>query len=119
MWLLDVSAKMVLRLLGQHKELDESITQEEIKTIIAEAESAGILESAERRMISGVMRLGERPVRGVMTPRAEVDWIDLRANESDIRELLLRTQLSRLPVGEGIDTLLGVVQLRGLLAQAL
>jgi putative hemolysin len=118
-WLLDVSAKMVLRLLGQHKELDESITQEEIKTIIAEAESAGILESAERRMISGVMRLGERPVRGVMTPRAEVDWIDLRANESDIRELLLRTQHSRLPVGEGIDTLLGVVQLRGLLAQAL
>ncbi len=118
-WLLDISGKLVLRLIRKHDELDKSITEEEIKTIIAEAESAGVLESDERRMISGVMRLGDRPVRGVMTQRTEVDWIDLRADESETRALLIRTQHSRLPAGEGIDTIIGVVQLRGLLAAAL
>ena len=53
------------------------VTDEEIHILVAEAESAGVIEPGERAMISGVMRLGDRPVRGVMTPRREVEMIDL------------------------------------------
>ena len=102
-WLLDASGRLVLRLLRTHRTPDETMTAEEVKTVIAEAETAGVLEADERRMISGVMRLGDRPVKGIMTPRSEVDWIDLQADEADIREILKNTAHSRLPAGDGID----------------
>ena len=116
---LDVSGRVVLHLFGQRAPPDEKITEEEIHTIIAEAESAGTLEADERRMISGVMRLGNRPVRAIMTPRAEVDWIDLSADAMEVRALLVRTQHSHLPAGETIDEPLGVVQTREILASLL
>jgi putative hemolysin len=114
--MLDLSGKGVLRLFGSAADDGDRITDEEIKTLIAEAEGAGVLEAAERRMISGVMRLGDRPIRGVMTPRTEVDWLDLDASEEELRQVLIGTRHSRLPAGNGIDELLGVVQAREILA---
>src|SRR5262245_8222896 len=119
-WLLDISARAVLTLLRQGRSSEDRVTEEEIRTLIAEAETAGVLEADERRMISGVMRLGDRPVRGVMTPRTEVDWINLASSESEIRQTLVKTQHSRLPVAEdAIDEMVGVVQVRELLAAEL
>ena len=119
-WLLDASTGLVLHMLGIRSEPESSVTDEEIHSMVAEAASAGVIEPAERHMISGVMRLGDRPVRGVMTPRTDVDWIDLTAPEECQRELLAATHRSRLPVAEGsIDQMLGVVQTRELLAQLL
>ena len=119
-WLLDFSGRFVLWLLGQSGESEEKVTDEEIKMIVLEAENAGVLESDERRMIAGVMRLGDRAVRAVMTPRTEVDWINLQGDEASIRKLLMETQHSRLPAGEGsVDAMVGVVQTREVLAAAL
>ena len=117
---LDQSTKLVLRLTGQVPEPKASVTEEEIKTLVAEAESAGIIDMGERQMIAGVLRLGDRPVRGLMTPRTDVDWIDLSANEDEVKSRLITTGHSRLPVGEiTADTLIGVVQTRELLAALL
>jgi putative hemolysin len=118
-WLLDTSGALVLRLLRTRRTPDETMTAEEVKTVIAEAETAGVLEADERRMISGVMRLGDRPVKGIMTPRSDVDWIDLQADEAEIREILKNTSHSRLPAGHGIDDIVGVVQTREVLASLL
>jgi putative hemolysin len=116
-WLLDASTKLIFRLLGQSTESESAVTEEEIKTIMAEAETAGVIETDERKMIAGVMRLGDRAVRGVMTPRMDVDWINLDDTEFEIRETLINTPHSRLPVAEGHpDNMLGVVQARELLA---
>ena len=52
---------------------------------MAEAETAGVIETGERRMISGVLRLGDRAVKGVMTARTDVDWIDLDQDALEIR----------------------------------
>jgi putative hemolysin len=116
-WLLDASTKLIFRLFGQSTESESAVTEEEIKTIMAEAETAGVIETDERKMIAGVMRLGDRAVRGVMTPRMDVDWINLDDTEFEIRETLINTPHSRLPVAEGHpDNMLGVVQARELLA---
>lgn len=118
--LLDTSTKLVFRLMGQATESESRVTDEEIKTIIAEAESAGVLESGEREMIAGVMRLADRAVVGLMTPRTDVDWIDITAPEELIKDRLISTPHSRLPVGNGsADEMLGVVQTRELLATIL
>ena len=116
-WLLDTSTQLVFRLLGRTTESAHRVTDEEIRALILEAESSGVLESGERELISGVMRLADRAVVGLMTPRTDVDWIDISATEDDIRQRLITTPHSRLPVGDGSsDALIGVVQTRDLLA---
>lgn len=119
-FLLDWSGRAVLWLLGQRGESEEKVTDEEIKMLVAEAEHHGTIESDERRMIAGVMRLGDRAVRAVMTPRTEVDWINLEWDETTCRKMLMETQHSRLPAGEGtVDAMVGVIQSRDILAAML
>ena len=119
-WLLDMSTRLVFRLFRQPMENQTRVTDEEIKALIAEAETAGILERGEREMIAGVIRLADRDVVGLMTPRREVDWIDITAPESKMRQSLIETPHSRLPVAEGsTEAMIGVVQTRELLAAML
>ncbi|RWQ88905.1 MAG: HlyC/CorC family transporter [Mesorhizobium sp.] len=119
-FLLDISGRAMLWLLGQRGESEEKVTDEEIKMLVAEAEHHGTIESDERRMIAGVMRLGDRAVRAVMTPRTEVDWINLQSDDAATRKLLMETQHSRLPAGDGsVDAMIGVVQTRDVLAAML
>lgn len=119
-WLLDISGRTVLRLLGQGGEGGTKVTDEEIVALIAEAESHGTIESEERRMIAGVMRLGDRSVRAIMTPRPEVDWINLKTDEEAIRKALANAQHSHLPAADGsIDETVGVIRTRDLLSTVL
>lgn len=119
-WLLDLSGRSVLWLLGQRGESEEKVTDEEIKMIVAEAEHQGTIESDERRMIAGVMRLGDRAVRAVMTPRTDVDWLNVQSDEGTIRRVLMESPHSRLPAADGnVDNMIGVVQTRDILATLL
>jgi putative hemolysin len=115
-WILNASGKTVLRLLGQRGQPEEKVSEEEIRTLIAEAEHAGVLEPGEKEMIAGVMRLGDRPVRAVMTPRRDVDMLNLADSAKAIRATIAKTPHSRLPVYENDpDQVLGVVQTKDLL----
>ena len=115
-WLLDASGKAVLRLLGQRGQAEEKITEDEIRTLVAEAEHAGVLEPGEKEMIAGVMRLGDQPVRAVMTPRREVDMVKLSDSPDAIRAAITKSPHSRLPVYEtDPDNVIGVVQAKDLL----
>lgn len=112
-WLLDASTRAILRLTGMGTEAESTLTDEEIRTIIAEAESAGVIEAAEQAMISGVMRLGDRTARALMTPRTEVEAIDATLSAEDMREALPATSHTRVPVYEGsVDSVIGVVRVR-------
>nr|WP_156115843.1 hemolysin family protein [Bosea sp. UNC402CLCol] len=109
-FLLDISGKAVLALLGQKGESEERVTEEEVRTIIAEAETAGVLERDEREMITGVMRLADRSARALMTPRREVEVVDLADSSEEICAQLRATRRSRLPVQDGeSDSIVGVV----------
>lgn len=119
-WLLDASSNFIFGLLGLGAEAEDKVTDDDVRSLVAEAERHGTIESAERRMISGVLRLGDRAVRGVMTPRGEVDWLDVKAPDEVVHAVLMRTSHSRLPVAEGSpDQMIGVVQSRELLAAML
>jgi putative hemolysin len=114
-WLLDASGKLVLALLGQKGEPEETVTEEEVRTIIAEAENAGVLERDEREMISGVMRLADRSARALMTPRREVEVIDLSDTLDEIRTQVRATRRNRLPVQDGeADSIIGIIEMKEL-----
>ena len=116
-WLLDSSSALLFRLIGLARESERHVTAEELHLIVAEASRSGVLEEHERSIISGVVRLADRPAREVMTPRTEVDWLDADLDTAGIRAALLETQHTRLPVAEGsIDAVIGVVQSRDIVA---
>jgi putative hemolysin len=115
-WVLDVSGRLVLGLLGQTGESEEKVTDEEVKTIIAEAESAGVLEEEERDMITGVMRLADRSARGLMTPRLDVEFIDLNDPPEEMIAQLRAIRHSVVPVQDGsVDAIVGVIVRKDLL----
>ena len=119
-WLLDRSSAFIFRLFGLDRESKNQVTAEELHLVIAEAQTAGVLEEDERAMISGLVRLADRPVREVMTPRTEIDWIDIGASPEEIRLALLETPHSRIPVADGaVENITGVIQTRDVMAAAL
>ncbi|MBY8828295.1 hemolysin family protein [Hephaestia mangrovi] len=116
-WVLDSTSALLFRLVGMKRETDRHVTAEELHLIVAEASKSGVLEEHERSIISGVVRLADRPAREVMTPRTEVDWLDADLDTAGIRAALIETQHTRLPVAEGsIDAVIGVVQARDIVA---
>jgi putative hemolysin len=115
-WLLDRTSALIFRALGLSRESQNQVTAEELHLVVAEAQTAGVLEESERAIISGIVRLADRPVREVMTPRTDVDWIDIEATPEEIKAALGETPHSRLPVAEGsVDRIVGVVQTRDML----
>ena len=119
-WVLEHSSALILGLLGMNRESKNHVTAEELHLVVAEAQTAGVLEEDERAMISGIVRLADRPVREVMTPRTEVDWIDIGATPDEIRAALLETPHSRIPVADGaVENIVGVIRTRDVMAAQL
>lgn len=112
-WLLDWSSRTLLRLMGVRQKDDGAVTAEELHLIFAEATKSGVIEEEERQIMTGIMRLADRPVRELMTPRILLDVIDRRAVEADVRAILKESPHSLLPVADGSpDNIVGVVKVR-------
>src|SRR5690242_13453299 len=119
-WLLDRSSALIFKIFGLDRESRNQVTAEELHLVVAEAQSAGVLEEDERAMISGIVRLADRPVREVMTPRTEIDWIDVNSSPDRVRAALLETPHNRIPVADGsVENIVGVIQTRDVLAETL
>jgi len=119
-WVLQRSSALIFHLLGLDRESKNQVTAEELHLVVAEAQTAGVLEEDERAMISGIVRLADRHVREVMTPRTEIDWIDVHLDPEQVRAALLETPHNRIPVADGsVENILGVIQTRDVLAEAL
>lgn len=118
-WLLDRSSTLVLALLRVEAR-DSAMSEEEIKAVIGESTAAGVLAPEEQEMMRAVMRFADRKVRTIMTPRREVDWLDLSEPHPEIVARIRATKHSRYPVCRGtIDELLGVVVAKDILDRAL
>lgn len=114
-WLLDSTSSLIFRLLGMKRDKKNHVTAEELQMVFAEATRSGVIEEHERAVISGVVRMADRPVREVMTPRTEVDWLDISASTKEIHDMLVESPHSRIPVAQdSVDDILGVVHVRDL-----
>lgn len=110
-WLLDLSGRLVLRLLGQGGVEKSRVTEEEVRTILAEAHVEGVIETEEQEMLSGVMRLADRSARALMTPRREVETIDIDAPSAEVLSEIRRIGRPRIPVRRGAEEVVGVLYL--------
>jgi putative hemolysin len=119
-WLLGWSSGLVLRMLGVHRAAPRTVTEEELKALLVEGEQTGVLESEERDMIERVLRLADKPVRAIMTPRTEIAWIDRTDPARDIALALKSAPHARFVVCDGsVDNVVGVVVAKDLLDRIL
>lgn len=118
-WLLDTSSTAVLKLL-RIKAQQSAMSEEELRAIIGESTAAGILAPEENEMMRAVMRFADRRIHTIMTPRMDIDWLDIDAPHDAIVTRIRATRRSRYPVCRGnVNELLGVVQAKDILDCAL
>ncbi len=118
--LLSFSTDIGLKLLGIEASNDPVITEEEIKILMKEGAQSGIFESAEEDMVTGIFRLGGRYIDSIMTPRPEIEWIDLEEPIETILDQVINSTHSVFPVATGeLDNVLGMLLVKDLLSKSL
>ena len=115
-WLLNRSSGVLLQLLRVKKHGDNAATEEEIRLLVAESTEQGVLDVDEQAMVNRVLRLGDRTVDSVMTPRMRIAWLDINASMEENLEVLRETSYSRYPVYRSDESdIVGVMEVKSLL----
>jgi putative hemolysin len=118
-WLLGTSTDLLLRLLGMHGARDETVTEDEVRSMISEGTEAGVFDPREKEMIDGVLRLADRTVRAIMTPRPDVVWLDVGDSQEMVINEIRTSGHSRFPVCRGeLDEVVGIIHNTDLLELA-
>jgi putative hemolysin len=120
--LLNGLGNLVLRVCGLRAGSGEGSlhSASELKLLVAESQDAGLLQDAQEEVLVRALDIGRRRVGEIMTPRTDVDWIDVNDPREDIVRTLAESRHSQLLIARGgIDELLGVVTTKDLLDQVL
>ncbi|NUS37705.1 MAG: HlyC/CorC family transporter [Lysobacter sp.] len=114
---LSASTRATMRLLRLSEGGASHVSEEEIRLLVAESHEQGVIDVDERNMMQRVMRLGDRTVDSLMTPRTRIAWLDAAAGAADNLETMRETPYSRYPVYRGSDSdVLGVLEVKALVA---
>lgn len=115
--LLSISTEFFLKTIGVKEVVDPGVTEEEIKIMISEGTAIGTFEETERDIVDRVFRLGDMRVSSLMTPRTQIDWLDLEESDKHNWAIITESHHSRLPVATGsLDDIVGVVYVRDILS---
>jgi putative hemolysin len=115
-WFLAASSNLVLRFLPSAPKESAAVTEEEITIMLREAQQAGNVHAAETAIVQMALRLGDRRVNAVMTPRTQLEWLDLQNDIEDNRATVRDSDYSRFPVFDGgPQQVAGIVQVKDIL----
>ena len=116
--LLSASTDLILRLLGVRNTSAQAVTEEEIHAMIEEGSQTGVIDAQERAMVRNVFRLDDRQIGSLMTPRSDIEYIDLDDPDDENMRKVLSSGHSRLPVVRGgLSDIEGIITVRRLLQQ--
>jgi putative hemolysin len=118
-WLLSTTTDLLLRLLPLRSE-PAAVTDQEIGFMLREGVAAGHIPQGETAIVEMALRLGDRRVSAVMTPRTQIEFLDLDDPEEEIRRRIRDSAYSRFPVVRGgTHQLAGIVQVKDLMSASL
>jgi putative hemolysin len=118
--LLTGTTRLILRLLGVKEQAESHLTEEEIKAVISQGAESGVLEAEEESIVQRVLQLGDQRVAAIMTPRPDIEWIDVDATADELRAFLASHAHTHFVVCQGgLDNVLGFVRAAELLPRAM
>lgn len=118
--LLSLSTGAVLKVLGVKRTTGQPLTEEEITRLIEQGTRGGVFEPIEEEMVKQIFRLNDRRIESLMTPRAEIVWLDVADPVEKVESIILANRHTLFPVAEdNLDKLKGVVQAKDLLARGI
>ncbi len=118
--LLSASTDLGLRILGIRPSNEPPVTEEEIKVLMEQGTQVGVFEEAEQDMIESVFRLSDRYIDAIMTPRTEIEWIDLDESPAEILKEINETNHSRYPAAhDNLDNVVGILPAKEFLSKML
>ena len=118
--LLTGSTNLVFRLIGIRASVDPSVTEQDVRAMLEQGAEVGAVTSVEHTIMENTFRLGDRRVSTIMTPRLDLAWIDVNADQREIRGRLGGAVRAALLVcDDDIEHVVGFVQAEDLLAQCL
>ena len=116
---LTASTNLVLRVFGISGRAEASLTEDEIMALISQGAETGAVTAAEENILQRVFQLGDQRVSAIMTPRPDIEWIDVDASEEELREFLASHSHTQFVVCHGnLDEVLGIVRSADLLPLA-
>ncbi|MDU4960602.1 MAG: hemolysin family protein [Sporomusaceae bacterium] len=116
--LLSISTQAILRLFAIKPSTDPPVTEDEIRILINQGTESGIFEETEKDMVDRVFLLNDIRIGALMTPRTQIEWLNVESEPAAILATCLQSRHSWLPVAQGkIDTIIGVVFVKELLIQ--
>jgi putative hemolysin len=102
------STEAILRLLRVRESAGAKVTEEEVKMMISEGADTGVFMQQERHMIEGVLHLADQPIRSIMTPRPDIEWLDVNDPSAVQIAAVKEADHSRLLLCEGtVDEVIG------------
>lgn len=116
---LTAATNLVLRIFGIKGEAEPNLTEDEIKALISQGAETGAVGATEENIVQRVFQLGDQRVAAIMTPRPDIEWIDVDASEEELREFLASHSHTQFVVCHGgLDDVLGIVRSADLLPMA-
>ena len=92
---------------------EENVTEDEIRMMVDLGGEKGAIDEDEQEWIQNVFDFGDSSVRESMTPRSDMDALDIESTDGEILEMIQETGRSRFPVyEESVDTILGILNVR-------
>jgi putative hemolysin len=113
------STNFLLRVFGIRGEAEPNLTEDEIKALISQGAETGAVGVTEENIVQRVFQLGDQRVAAIMTPRPDIEWVDVDASEEELREFLASHSHTQFVVCHGgLDEVLGIVRSADLLPLA-
>lgn len=117
---LSVATEGILRLLGLHKAQENAVTEEEITGMIKEGTHAGLFEKTEHDIVTRALRLDDQRLGALMTPRGDLEFIDLNDSVEQNLAKIADSPFSRFPICRGDrSNVLGIAHAGDLFEQAI
>lgn len=117
--LLSFSTALVLKMMGKYSEdVEEKISEEELKSYIKVSTQQGVINSAGEEMIVNIMDFDDKLAYEIMTPRTSIYMVDYDEFNTDTVTEILKMGYSRMPVfRENTDNILGTVYIKDLFVE--
>ena len=116
-WLLKISGNLLIKLFGINPASQQQVTEEEIKAMVQEGAHAGVIREIEQNIVERVFHLGDRRIVTLMTPRQQIEWLDINDPQEENLKKIISNHRTVYPLCDReLDKVIGIIHIKDVLS---